>query len=262
MSAIASPATAGVWPRLRRPGIQIAAGILLLAAWQGAAAAWTPGFVARPSGIVRALPGTLSDHVFWTDAKVTVLAVLEGLALGVVLGAVFGLAMGRLRDLDAMARFYVSAFFAMPLIALVPVMTLWFGYTGTVRLAIVAFEAFLPVCLNVYDGTRKLPAQYTEVARSYHARWWNVWFGIGLPASVAYLVAGFRLAAGRALVGAVVAEYIVAIPGLGYYILYQSRSLRQNEAMVAVLLLALLGVAFNVGADLVTRRFLPWYRRS
>jgi ABC-type nitrate/sulfonate/bicarbonate transport system permease component len=262
LSAIAAPATLGVWPRLRRPGIQLLAGVLILAAWQGAAAAWTPDFVARPSGIVRVLPSTLSDGVFWTDAKITVLAVVEGLALGVVLGAMFGVLMGRLRDFDAMTRFYVSAFFAMPLIALVPVMTLWFGYTGTVRLAIVTLEAFLPVCLNVYDGTRKLPAQYVEVARSYHARWWNVWFGIGLRASVPYLLGGFRLAAGRALVAAVVAEYIVALQGLGYFILFQSRALRQNEAMVAVILLALLGTTFNSGADLVTRRLLPWYRRS
>jgi len=142
------------------------------------------------------------------------------------------------------------------------VMPLWFGYTGTVRLVIVAFGAFLPVCLNVYDGTRKLPAQYVEVAESYHARWWNVWFGIALPTSLPYLLAGFRLAAGRALVAAVIAEYIVGLKGLGYFILYDSRTFHQNEAAVAVLALSLLGVAINSAAGLATRRLLPWYRPS
>jgi ABC-type nitrate/sulfonate/bicarbonate transport system permease component len=141
-------------------------------------------------------------------------------------------------------------------------MTLWFGYTGTVRLAIVSLGAILPVCLNVYDGTRSLPASYVEVAQSYHARWWNVWFGIALPASLPYLLAGFRLAVGRVLVAAVIAEYIVSLKGLGYFILYDGRTFHQPEMMVAVLFLALLGVAVNAAADVLTRRLLPWYRRS
>jgi NitT/TauT family transport system permease protein len=246
----------------RRFAIRVGTGIVLLALWQGFVDWLAPSYVARPSGVARVLPSVLSTSEFWTDAKVTVIAVFEGLAIGVVTGVIVGLTMGRLRDVDRLLRFYVGAFFAMPIIALVPVMTLWFGYTGTVRLAIVSLGAFLPVCLNVYDGTRKLPTQYVEVAQSYHARWWNVWFGIALPASLPYLLAGFRLAAGRALVAAVIAEYIVAIKGLGYFILFGSRTFHQNEATVAVLALALLGVGINAAADLATRRFLPWYRRE
>ncbi|HVA32018.1 MAG TPA: ABC transporter permease subunit [Gaiellaceae bacterium] len=249
-------------PRAGRFALRIGTGAALLALWEGFVTLFAPSYVARPSGVARVLPDVLSSSLFWSDARVTVVAVFEGLAIGVVLGVVVGLTMGRLRDVDSALRFYVSAFFAMPLIALVPVMTLWFGYTGTVRLAIVSFGAFLPVCLNVYDGTRKLPAHYVEVAQSYHARWWNVWFGIALPASLPYLLAGFRLAAGRALVAAVIAEYIVALPGLGYFIIFDSRTFHMNEAMVAVLALALLGVAINSLADLLTRRFLPWYRRA
>jgi ABC-type nitrate/sulfonate/bicarbonate transport system permease component len=259
-AALARPFALG--PGVRRLAIRVGTGVVLLALWQFLVAWFAPSYVARPTGVARVLPTVLSGAEFWSDAKLTVAAVFEGLAIGVVLGVAVGLTMGRLRDVDSLLRFYVSAFFAMPLIALVPVMTLWFGYTGTVRLAIVSFGAFLPVCLNVYDGTRKLPAQYVEVARSYRAHWWNVWFGIALPASLPYLLAGFRLAAGRALVAAVIAEYLVSLKGLGYFILYDSRTFHQNEATVAVLALALLGVAINSAADLATRRLLPWYRRS
>lgn len=242
--------------------VRVGTGIVLLALWEGLVHWFTPSYVARPSGIAHALPGVLTDANFWSSAKVTVIAVFEGLAVGVVLGTLVGLTMGRLKDVDRLLRFYVSAFFAMPFLALVPVMTLWFGYTGSVRLAIVIFGAFLPVCMNVYDGTRSLPPQYIEVARSYRAHWWNTWFGIALPASVPYLLAGFRLAAGRALVAAVIAEYLVSIKGLGYFILFNSRTFHQNQATVAVLALALLGVAINATADVAVRRFLPWYRRG
>jgi NitT/TauT family transport system permease protein len=252
----------------QRTLIRIGTGVLLLVLWEVLVKWLAPAFVARPTTVAQALPHVLRDEVppgtppFWSSVEATVIAVFEGLAIGVVLGVIVGLTMGRLRTADRLLRFYVSAFFAMPIIALVPVMTLWFGYTNTVRLAIVSLGAFLPVCLNVYDGTRSLPASFVEVAQSYHARWWNVWFGIALPASLPYLLAGFRLAVGRVLVGAVVAEYIVALRGLGYFILYDGRTFHQPEMMVAVLFLALLGVTINAAADVGTRRFLPWYRRS
>ena len=254
--------------RTKRTFLRIATGVLLLVAWELLVRWLAPAFVARPTTVARALPHVLRNQVppgtptFWSSAGATVLAAFEGLLIGLFAGVLVGLTMGRLRTADRLLRFYVSAFFAMPIIALVPVMTLWFGYTGTVRLAIVSLGAFLPVCLQVYDGTRSLPASYVEVAQSYHARWWNVWFGIALPASLPYLLAGFRLAVGRVLVGAVIAEYIVSLKGLGYFILYDGRTFHQPEMMVAVLFLALLGVAINGLADVATRRLLPWYRRS
>jgi ABC-type nitrate/sulfonate/bicarbonate transport system permease component len=264
--AFARPFTLGAGSQ--RLLVRVATGIALLALWELFVRWLAPPFVARPTTVARAIPHVLANHVppatptFWGSAEATVVAAFEGLGIGLAAGVLVGLTMGRLRTADRLLRFYVSAFFAMPIIALVPVMTLWFGYTSTVRLAIVSLGAFLPVCLNVYDGTRSLPASYVEVAQSYHARWWNVWFGIALPASLPYLLAGFRLAVGRVLVGAVIAEYIVSLKGLGYFILYDGRTFHQPEMMVAVLFLALLGVSINAAADLATHRLLPWYRRS
>jgi len=209
------------------------------------------------------LPRVLGDGQFWIYTRDTLLAVLEGLAIGVVTGTLVGLAMGRLRDVESLLKFYVNAFFALPTIAVLPLMTLWFQYSGKARLAIVILGAFLPVALNVYDGVRKVPTAYIEVAKTYRARWWNVWFGIALPSALPYLLAGLRLAAGRALVAAVVAEYLLGnIGGLGYFIVFNSRSFHQNVATVGVLMLAVIGVAINVALDAATRRFLPWYRRA
>ena len=77
-----------------------------------------------------------------------------------------------------------------------------------------------------------------------------------------YLLAGFRLAAGRALIGAVVAEFFISVGGLGYYILYNSRSYHHNEAFVGVLLLAASASASRCWCNWATRRFMPWYRRD
>ena len=260
--AARAPRGLALSPHLERLGLRIGTGIVLLALWEGLVTWLAPFYVARPSGVLKAIPDVVTAGAFWHSTRLTVASVFEGLAIGVVAGTLVGLTMGRLRDVESGLKLFVNAFFALPIIAVLPLMTLWFGYTSTARLAIVTFGAFMPVVLNVYDGVRRLPTEFVEVSRTYHARWWNVWFGIALPASLPYLLAGIRLAAGRALVAAVVAEYLLALPGLGYDILYNSRSFHQNEATVAVLMLALIGVAINLATDAAIRRFLPWYRRS
>jgi NitT/TauT family transport system permease protein len=107
-----------------------------------------------------------------------------------------------------------------------------------------------------------VPREFLEVARSFRSSRLRMMLNIVLPSSMPYLLAGFRLAAGRALIGAVVAEFFISVGGLGYYILYNSRSYHHNEAFVGVLLLAAFGVSFEVLVQAATRRFLPWYRRD
>jgi NitT/TauT family transport system permease protein len=124
------------------------------------------------------------------------------------------------------------------------------------------FAAMFSIILNVADGARSVSREYLEVARSFRSGPFSAMIEIVLPAATPYFLAGFRLAAGRALIGAVVAEFFTAIGGLGYFILYQSRTYHHNEAFVGVLLLAACGVGFEVLMNGATRRFLPWYRRD
>ena len=109
---------------------------------------------------------------------------------------------------------------------------------------------------------RSVPPEYLEVARSFRARPLSTLLDIVLPSSLPYLIAGMRLAAGRALVAAVVAEFFISIPGLGYYILFNSRTFKHNEAFVAVIALVIVGVSFEALLNWVTRRYLPWARRD
>jgi NitT/TauT family transport system permease protein len=104
--------------------------------------------------------------------------------------------------------------------------------------------------------------EYLEVARSFRSGRARMVIEIVLPAATPYFLAGLRLAAGRALIGAVVAEFFTAIGGLGYYILYMSRTYRHDEAFVGVLLLAAFGLSFELLVIAGTLRFLPWYRRD
>jgi ABC-type nitrate/sulfonate/bicarbonate transport system permease component len=241
---------------------RVITGIVILGLWEIVVRLAAPAYVAKPSGIALAIPKVLSDPAFLHAIGVTLLAVVEGLAISLVLGTLLGLVIGRSHIADRLLRHYVNGFYAIPMVVAVPLLALWFGYTGAARLATVVFASVFSIIVNVADGARSVPKDYLEVARSFRARNLPVLADIVLPSSMPYFLAGLRLAAGRALIGAVVAEFITAIPGVGYFILYQSRIFHHNEAFVGVLLLAAFGVGFEVLVNWSTRRFLPWYRRD
>lgn len=241
---------------------RLAAGLGILLLWQVCAMTLAPAYIARPTGVLGQLPGVLGDPSFWSATGSTLLAVVEGLAIAIVFGTVLGLVMGRMRDIDRALRLYVDSFYAMPIVALVPLLTVWFGYTPTARLAVVVIEAILPIVFSVAEGGRSLSAEYTDVARAYRTPWWRLWGGIVLPASLPYLLGGIDLAIGRALVGAVVAEFIASLNGLGYYILFNVRSFREDKAMVALAVLVVFALAVRGLVGLFVRRGLPWYRAA
>jgi len=243
-------------------GLKLAAGLVLLTVWEIGVRLWAPAYVARPSGIVMVLAPVLTSARFSGAAWATLSAVIEGLVIALVVGIAVGIAMGRSFLADRLIRYYVFALFAMPMVAILPLITLWLGYTDAARLATVVFAALFSIALNAADGARAVPNEYLEVAASFRASRARVWFGVVLPAALPYLLAGTRLAAARGLIGAVLAEFFISVDGLGTYILYNSRSFHHNEAMVGVLVLAGCGMGFEALVNWTTRRYLPWYRRD
>jgi NitT/TauT family transport system permease protein len=256
-------AAAGRAPRSwwRHPAVvRTVAGLLILAVWQVVVEATAKSYVTRPTGVIKVIPSVLTEHLFLSDIGTTLTAVIEGLAMATVIGTVVGLFIGRLPDVRRILGMYVNGVYAMPVIAVVPLLTVWFGYTPTARLVVIVLEASLPVIYNVAEGARTVPRTYLEVTRIHRAPWWRVWFGVVLPASLPYVLAGIDLAIGRALIGAVVAEFIASINGLGYYVLFNVNSFHEDRAIVALIVLALFAIVLRALVNLVIRRALVWYR--
>lgn len=241
---------------------RVVCGIAILGAWEAIVRMLAPAYVAKPTTVVLAVPHVIVDPKFLAATGNTLLAVAEGLAVALVLGTLLGLMMGRSAALERVIRHYVNGFYAMPMIVVLPLFSLWFGYSGAARLATIVFAAIFSIVMNVADGARAVPKEYLEVAASFRSTRLRMLHEIVLPSAMPYLLAGFRLAAGRALIGAVVAEFFLSIGGIGYFILFNSRTYHHNEAFVGVLLLAAFGVGFELMVVWATRRFMPWYRRE
>jgi ABC-type nitrate/sulfonate/bicarbonate transport system permease component len=241
---------------------RIVCGLVIMLMWELVVRAFAPAYVAKPTTVVMAIPRVIVDPAFLEATGVTLWACAQGLAISIVLGTVLGLAMGRSVLVDRGLRHYINGFNAVPMVIVLPLVSLWFGYTSGARLATIVFAAIFSIIINTADGARSVPREYQEVARSFRSGRLRMLIDIVMPSSLPYFLAGLRLAAGRALIGAVVAEFFTAIGGLGYYILYNSRIFKHDEAFVGVLLLAAFGVGFEVLVGWGTGRFLPWYRRD
>src|SRR5690348_11738082 len=103
----------------------VAAGVAFLVVWELAVRAFLPDFVATPIGIVLAIPSTVVSAEFWADVLVTLSSILEGVAIGSIAGVLIGVAMGRVREIDWFLSIYIRVLYALPLIALVPIVILW-----------------------------------------------------------------------------------------------------------------------------------------
>jgi ABC-type nitrate/sulfonate/bicarbonate transport system permease component len=251
------PAFTGTWlPRL-------IAGAAILLVWELVVRGFAPAYVAKPSGVLLAIPKTFINPVFLAATAQSLAAVAQGLLIAIVIGTLLGLMVGRSVVADRMLRHYINGFYAVPMIVILPLVTLWFGYTAGARLATIVFAALFSIIVNVSDGARAVPREYLEVARSFRSPRFRSLFEIVLPSATPYFLAGLRLAAGRALVAATVAEFFIAeIGGLGQFIQYMSRTFRHDEAFVGVILLAAFGLGIDFLIQGATRRYLPWYRRE
>jgi ABC-type nitrate/sulfonate/bicarbonate transport system permease component len=238
------------------------AGLAILVVWQVGVALFAAKFVAKPLNIIQVFPKVLADPAFQAAVISTLTAVIQGLAIALVAGTIVGVAMGRLKVFDRALNFYVNGFYTLPMIALLPLITIWFGYGADARLATIIFAGFFSIVINARDGARSVPPEYLEVCKAFRAPARYVWFDITVFSSLPYLIAGIRLAAGRALVGAVIAEFFVSLEGVGMYVLAHARSFKHNEAVVGVLALVAFGLLFELSVNWVMRRYFPWYRRE
>ncbi len=236
------------------------AGLAMLVIWEVWVRSTLPDFVATPTGIVMAIPSTIAGKEFWSDVYVSLSSIAEGVAIGSAAGILIGVAMGRVRELDWFLSTYIRALYALPLIALVPLVIIWVGYQPAARMIIVIISTFLPVAVTTADGTRAVFKEYLDVGKMFGARTHHVWFGIALPSATPFIVAGIELGFARGITNAIAVEVLASVNGMGMSVFTKSNELNENASLVYVICLAI----FAVGTRALMIRFrhwvAPWYR--
>jgi NitT/TauT family transport system permease protein len=234
--------------------------LAFLAVWETAvrAGAVNPLFSSSPSRIVAAAVEMFADGSIYEHLWVSAQEFFSGFALAIVIGVPLGLLMGWYSRVNAVLEPFVSALYATPRIALLPLVMIWFGIGLASKVAIVFLGAVFPILVNTITGVRTIDADFIKVARSYGATDRQMFLTVVLPSSVPMLLTGLRLGLGHALVGIVVGEMYGATQGLGYLIAVAGARFQTDRVMVGIILIAGLGVALTELLRAIERRFERW----
>jgi sulfonate transport system permease protein len=233
---------------------------LILIVWQIVGPFISPIFFSYPSKIAIAFYElTVSGDLPYYLAQ-SLEVMFYGLFFAVVVGIPLAVLMARVRWLDWALDLPINAFYATPLVALVPLLVLWFGIYLKAKIIVVFLFAVFPILINTYQGVRECDKNMIEVARSFRSNELRMWQDVLLPFAVPYIAAGVRLAIGRGLVGMIIAEFYTTISGLGFMITRYANVFEMDKTFVPVIVLMILGVSLTAALKWVERRVAPWSR--
>jgi NitT/TauT family transport system permease protein len=234
--------------------------VLFLAFWEIAVAfGWVnPLFTSSPSRIALAGYEMFADGSIYEHLEVSAHEFVVGYGLAIVLGVPLGILMGWYSRLNAVLEPFVSALYATPRIALLPLILIWLGIGIASKIAIVFLGAIFPILVNTITGVRTVEADFIKAARSFGADDRQMFLTVVLPSSVPLLLAGLRLGLGHALVGIVVGEMYGATKGLGFLIATAGARFQTDKVMVGIILIASAGVVLTELLRLIERRFECW----
>jgi 1,4-dihydroxy-2-naphthoate octaprenyltransferase len=238
--------------------------LVLLALWELAVAlGWLNRiFFPPPSEILGTLRRlTLSGQLF-SDIAISLYRVTAGFLLGGVPAIVVGLLMGVSAPVRAVVRPLAAAIYPIPKIALLPLIIVSLGLGEASKIATIAISVFFLVVLNVAASVMQVDPKHFEVARSFGARRWDLFWTVALPGSLPGILASVKLGVGFALTLIVGVEFVGAQSGIGYLI-WNAYELYAIDRMLAGLVaVALLGWLITVALDEFERLLIPWQAPS
>ena len=234
--------------------------IVLLLLWEGGS---RTGLIpartlAAPSSVLATMVDMMSSGELPSNLFVSFWRALAGLAIGVTIGTVLGLAAGLSRRGDTMIDPVVQIKRTIPVVALSPLFIVWFGIGETPKIALIAFATIFPVYLNLYQGIRGVDVRLIDAARSFGLSRTAVVRHVVLPGALPSLLTGLRYSLSIAVIMLVIAEQINASSGLGFLINDARDFMRTDVIVVCLMVYAILGLGGDLLVRSIEARALAW----
>ncbi len=217
-----------------------------------------PIFMAPPSAIFEATVQLIQSGALKKAMIQTLWPFSVGMALTVVVGIALGIVMAQWRTLEYVLDPFINALYAIPRIALIPLIILWAGLEFVGKVSILVSVAIFPITVNTFSGIRDVRGAMLEIGRAYGATEWQIFWKIVLPAAIPFIMAGIRLAVGLAIIGIIVAEFFTAISGLGGMIVEYANVFATAKLFVPIIVIALIGVVLTEFVMWLERRMSRW----
>jgi NitT/TauT family transport system permease protein len=277
--AVTQPTAVGAQPetgeelwviRLRRARLQrrllvwalrLLVAAVILVSWQ-IIGHRNPLFTSYPTAVAAAAWHEITSGVLMSAIGESAEILALGLLLGIVVGVVAGLIIGRYALVASSVEWIVSALNSTPLLAIIPLIIVWFGLGLESKVVTVFMLTVFSMLLNTAAGVHEVDQNVLDVSRAFVASEGQVFRKIILPSAVPFIMTGLRISIGRALIGTVAAEFFTGIAGLGGLIQKYGASYQTDYMLVPVLTLMLLGVILTGIARWLENVVAPWRGRK
>ncbi|MCL5068823.1 MAG: ABC transporter permease [Thaumarchaeota archaeon] len=221
--------------------IFIASLAIILVVWYYYAINTNPIIFATPVSVGNALLYLfVNSHL--TQALLGMLWLLFlGFGLSIVTGIPIGLTMGRVKIVDKVLDPYLTAFYVLPRVAMVPLFIIWFGFGTLTSVLFVYTFSFFPIILTVSQGVKNTDKLYLDVAKVGCANERQVFTKVIIPSSLPYIFSGLRIGLTLAYIGVIIAQLDMVVTGVGQLLLNAQEFYRTDEILAILVILAIIG---------------------
>ena len=238
--------------------------VALIGAWQLAASSGALADLLNLESFLVPSPAEIAESLWQSrallaeNAWVTLREMLLGLGIALLIGVAFGLAM-RLSGLvkDTFNPLIVSSQ-TVPIVAIAPILLVWFGFGIWPKVAVIALVCFFPVAVSVLAGLGSVDPEATKMMRTLDASRMQILRRVETPTALPYFFTGAKLAAVWAPIGAVFGEWVGADSGLGHLILQDNAQLETARVFAAVVILSAMALTLFGLLALAERRIVTW----
>lgn len=244
---------------LARPWASTSVGLVVfLAAWQVASLFYPPFLLPGPLRTVVELWELFARDNLLSVFLTSIQAMLLGLGIAIPAGIVLGFLTGAYPMLERAVGGFLDALYVTPTIMLIPLFIIWFGIGTEARIAYILVVSYFPIVVNTFAGVRATRGEFTETARAFQAGSWAMFRHVYLPGSLPFIMAGIRLAVGRAIVAMITAEMFLAIVGLGAMVVDFGNRLATGKVLAVAVFVSLFGIAATEFVKRIEQRIAPW----
>lgn len=238
--------------------VPVSAVIMLVAAWEvGVRWRGTPRwFFPPPSAVMQ--EAFDSRALIWRHTWTTLQEIVVGFVIALLLAVVLSIAIASSPLVRRSVFPFVIATQAIPIIALAPILLIWFGYGMTPKVIVVILTCFFPIVVNLVDGLRSTDQDALRLLRSLGANRAQELRLLRIPSALPFLFSGLRIAASISVIGAIVGEWVGASSGLGYLMTRSAAQFQTARLFAAVIISAVLSVSLFGIVALIERRVLHW----
>jgi sulfonate transport system permease protein len=215
-------------------------------------------YAPAPTTIARTAVDLWHQGVLGPDLEISLRRAGLGLALGLSVGVVTGIIGGLLRSGEYLFNGVVQIFNTIPLLAVLPVMIVWFGIDELPKVMVIAYGAFVPMYLNLFSAIRGVDQRLIEMARTAGAGTWRLVTRVLVPGALPGFLVGLRFSLAYSILGLVAAETINANSGLGFLITEGQTYLQINQVYVGLAIYSILGLLADQFVRILERVLLRW----